>query len=166
MNHLSSNAFGIAAAAIALTALAPAAEAQENMDVFACQFIGGGPSEQLGDRDGHALRVATFSCLASAGPLSGGVLTGSTIYELDNGTGVLLTGSGVVRKPGLTAVDVLTEGKLAVVMTDGKVTGVTTSGKGTYPMATGSWSSLAGKSFSYSSKPTTPGLFEIDVTRE
>jgi hypothetical protein len=51
-------------------------------------------------------------------------LTGSTIYELDKGTGVLLAGSGVVRKPGVTAVDVLTEGKLAVVVTDGKVTGV------------------------------------------
>jgi hypothetical protein len=85
---------------------------------------------------------------------------------MDKGTGVLLTGSGVVRKPGLTAVDVLTEGKLAVVMTDGKVTGVSTSGKGSYPMATGSWGSLAGKSFTYSSKPTGPGLFEIDVTRE
>jgi hypothetical protein len=63
-------------------------------------------------------------------------------------------------------VDVLTEGKLAVVMTDGKVTGVTTSGKGSYPMATGSWGSLAGKSFTYTSKATGPGLFEIDVTRQ
>jgi hypothetical protein len=75
MYHLS-NALGIAAAAIAFSALASAAEAQENMDVFACQFIGGGPSEPLGDREGHALRVAAFSCLASAGPLTGGVLTG------------------------------------------------------------------------------------------
>jgi hypothetical protein len=53
-----------------------------------------------------------------------------------------------------------------VIVTEGKVTGVTTSGKGSYPMATGSWASLAGKSFTYSSKPTGLGLFEIDVTRE
>jgi hypothetical protein len=165
MNYLA-NVCGIAAAAVGITALTQSAQAQENMDVFACQFVGGGPSEPLGDREGHALRVAQFSCLASAGPLSGGVLTGSTIYELDKGAGVLLAGSGVIRKPGLTAVDVLTEGKLTAVMTDGKVTGVTSSGKGSYPIATGSWSALAGKSFTYSSKPTGPGLFEIDVTRE
>jgi hypothetical protein len=165
MHHLSAIC-SIAIVATSLLALAPRAVAQENVDVFACQFIGGGPSEPLGDRDGHALRVVQFSCLANAGPLMGGVLTGSTIYELDKGTGVLLTGSGVVRKPGLTAVDILTEGKLMVVMTDGKVTGVTSSGKGNYPMATGSWAALAGKSFTYSSKPTGPGLFEIDVTRE
>jgi hypothetical protein len=165
MNHLT-NAFGIAAAVIVLTAVAPRAVAQEVNDTFACQFVGGGPSEPLGDREGHLLRVAQFSCLANSGPLSGGVLTGSTIYELDKGAGVLLAGSGVIRKPGLTAVDVLTEGKLTVLMTDGKVTGVTTSGKGSYPMATGSWASLTGKSFTYSSKPTGPGLFEIDVVRE
>ncbi len=135
---------GIATAAASSLAVAPSVVAQEINDTFACQFIGGGPSEPLGDRDGHALRVAQFSCLAKTGPLSGGVLTGSTIYELDKGNGVLLTGSGVVRKLGLTAVDVLTEGKLAVVMTDGKVTGVTTSGKGSYAMATGSWAPLAG----------------------
>jgi len=112
MNQLS-NAIGITTAAIALVALAPVAKAQENLDVFACRFIGGGPPEQLGDRDGHALRVAQFSCVANSGPLSGGVLTGSTIYELDKGSGVLLTGSGVVRKPGVAGVDALTEGKLA-----------------------------------------------------
>jgi hypothetical protein len=33
-------------------------------------------------------------------------------------------------------------------------------------MATGSWASLTGKSFTYSSKPTGPGLFEIGVVRE
>jgi len=54
----------------------------------------------------------------------------------------------------------------AVIVTDGKVTGLTTSGKGSYPMATGSLASLAGKSFTYSSKPTGPGLFDIDVVRE
>ncbi len=39
-------------------------------------------------------------------------------------------------------------------------------GKGNDPMATGSWASLAGKAFTYASKPTGPGLFEIDVTTE
>jgi hypothetical protein len=63
----------------ARSAIAPAAKAQQNMDTFACQYIGRGPSEPLRDRDGHALRLAQFSCLASAGPLSGGVLTGARL---------------------------------------------------------------------------------------
>jgi hypothetical protein len=33
-----------------------------------------------------------------------------------------------------------------VIVTDGKVTGLTTSGKGSYPMAAGSWASLASHS--------------------
>jgi hypothetical protein len=165
MCHLTT-AWKIATAAIALTALVPSAKAQENIAVFACQLVGGPQSEPLGDRDGHMLSITQISCVANTGTLSGGVLTGSSIYEVDKGAGVLITASGVIKKPGQTAVYAATEGKLALVMTDGKVTGTTTSGRGSYPIATGSWSALAGKSFTFSSHPTGPGLFEIDVTRE
>jgi len=158
--------WGFAAAAVAVAAAAPSAIAQENMDIFACQFAGGGPSEPLGDREGHALRVTEFSCLATSGALTGGVLTGSSIYELDKGTGVLLSGNGVIRKPGVTAVAVLKDAKLSPIIVDGKVTGVATSGHGNYVMATGSWAPLVGKSFTMSSKPTSPGLFEMDITGE
>lgn len=158
--------WSFAAAAVAFATVAPSAIAQENMDVFGCQFVGGGPPEPLGDREGHALRVVEFSCVGSSGALSGGVLTGSAIYELDKGTGVLLSGNGVIRKPGVTAVAVLKDAKLSLVITDGKVTGVTTSGHGSYVMATGSWAPLVGKSFRMSSKPTSPGLFEMDITGE
>jgi hypothetical protein len=65
-----------------------------------------------------------------------------------------------------TVVFQLGEGKLAPIITDGKVTGVTGTGSGRYVMAVGSSSSLAGKSFTHSSKPAGPGQFEIDVTRE
>jgi hypothetical protein len=165
MSSLTSS-WKIATAAIALTAFVPSARAQENIAVFACQLVGRGQSEPLGDRDGHMLSITQISCLANAGVLSGGVLTGSSIYELNKGAGVLITASGVITKPGQTAVYVATEGKLALVMTDGKVTGTTTSGRGSYPIATGGWSTLAGKSFIYSTHPTGPGLFEIDVTSE
>jgi hypothetical protein len=156
----------IATAATALAALVPSAKAQENIAVFACQLVGGAQSQPLGDRDGHTLSITQISCLAKAGVLSGGVLTGSSIYELAKGNGILITASGVITQPGQTAVYVATEGTLAFVMTDGKVTGTTTSGRGSYPIATGGWSALAGKPFTYSTHPTGPGLFEIDVTSE
>ena len=166
MNRLS-NLFGIASAAAALTAVAPSVSAQENMDVFVCQYMGTPPlPEPLGDREGHAIRIAQVSCLATVGPLSGGVFTNYLIYEMDKANGVLLVGGGVVRKPGGTVVFRLGDGTLAPIVTDGKITGVTGAGRGAYVMAVGTSSALAGKSFTYSSKPAGPGQFEIDVTRD
>jgi len=160
------NVSGVATAIIAFTAFAPSAFPQENADVFACQFVGSSSIEPLGDREGHAIRTSQFSCLGAAGPLTGGVFTGSTIYELDKTGGVLLSGAGVVRKPGATTVYQLTGGKLELIITDGKVTGATTSGQGIYQLAVGSAASLSGKSFTFTSKPTGAGQFEIDVKRE
>jgi hypothetical protein len=124
-------------------------------------------AEPLGDREGHALRISQISCLATVGPLSGGIFTNYLIYEMDKANGVLLSGGGVVRKPGGTVVFQLgADGKLAPIITDGKVTGVTGTGRGSYVMAIGSSASLAGKSFTYSTKPAGPGQFELDVTRD
>jgi hypothetical protein len=157
---------GIVTVAVGVVAIAPNAIAQENIDIFACQFVGGSAIEPLGDREGHAIRVVQFNCLGTTGPLTGGIFTGSSIYELEKTGGVLLSGAGVIRKPGATTVYQLTGGKLELIITDGKVTGVTSSGQGIYQMAIGSAASLAGKSFTYTSKPTAPGQFEIDVKRE
>ena len=54
------------------------------------------------------------------------------------------------------------DGKLALTMTDGKVTGYTASGRMNWPIATGSGESLAGKSATWTVKPTGPDQFEID----
>ena len=61
-------------------------------------------------------------------------MTGAATWEWDGPNAVLLSGGDVARKPGATAVSVLTEGKLALTMTDGKVTGWIATGKGHWPV--------------------------------
>ena len=73
-------------------------------------------------------------------------------------------GFGQRRHPqaGRHCVWVRTEGKLALTMVEGKVTGWTASGRGTYPIATGSAASLAGKSFTWTIKSAGPGQFTME----
>jgi len=165
MHHLL-NVCGIATAAIALAATAPSAAAQGNTFTLACQSIGSGALEPLGDREGHSLLVGEYSCRADSGPLSGGVWTATDIWEFNGTNAVLVTGYGVIRKPGATAVYQDTEGRLALTMTDGKVTGFLATGGGSWPMAIGSAASLAGKSYTWTSKPTGPGQFAVELKVE
>ena len=159
--HYPLNVCGVAAA-IAFAAFAPSAVAQENIVKNTCQDVGVGPPEPLGDREGHSISVARFSCRIESGPMGGGVLTGTVIWEWDKTNAVLVSGSAVDRKPGADVVEQITEGKLALTMADGKVTGFTASGRGSYPLATGSAASLAGKSYTWTVKSTGPGQFEAD----
>lgn len=130
---------------------------------FLCQSVGTGPQEPLGDRDGHNLSVVAYSCRVEGGPLDGGLVTGNAIYEWDKTNATGLTGNGVVRKPGATAVLQLADFKNTLTLVDGKVTGFLASGQGTYKLATGSASALAGKTFSYTSRPNGWGQFVIDI---
>lgn len=149
------------AIAIAFAAVAPSAFAQENSFTLTCQDVGFIAPEPLGDREGHLITVAENNCHVDLGPLSGGVLTGQYIYEWDKGNGVLISGSGVVRKPGSTVVFRDTEGTLSLVITDGKITGITGSGRGTFPLAVGAGASLA-KSWTYTVKSTGPGQSVVE----
>ena len=97
------------------------------------------------------------------GPSDGGVLTGKTIYEWDKTNGVLLSGSGVTRKPGATTAYQHSEGKISLIIADGKIAGSTFSGRGRITMASGAASSLQGKTYSYAGKTIGPGQFTIDV---
>ena len=155
------------AAALALTMLGVHSFAQTPITYKClCQNIGTGPQEPLGDREGHAVSVTSYTCRVEGGPLDGGVLTGTTIYEWDKTNAVGLSGNGVVRKAGGTAVYQLGEFKNSLTMADGKVTGFVGSGQGTYKMATGSAASLAGKTFSYVVRPNGSSQFVIDVKVE
>ena len=95
--------------------------------------------------------------------MSGGVSTGTIIWEWDGTNAVLLSESGVIRKPGSSLVYRGTEGKLALTMADGKVTGFTASLKGQQQLATGSAASLAGKSYNLTSKSTGPSQWTVEV---
>jgi len=161
MNFLR-NVSGVVSAAIVFAAFAPSAVADEIIVKYACQNVGAFASEPLGDREGHSISVGQFSCRVDAGPMSGGVMSGTAIWEWDKTNAVLVVGNGVVRKPGATVVYQDMDGKLALTLADGKVTGYTASGHVRFPIATGGGASLAGKSATWTSMPTGPDQFVIE----
>ncbi len=144
----------------AFSAYAPGVLAQEDIK-YACQGIGASAPEPLGDREGHSISVEQFSCRVESGPMSGGVLSGALIWEWDKANAVLISGSGVIRKPDATVVYKDSDGKLALTMADGKVTGFTASGGVSFPIATGSGASLAGKSAAWTATPIGPDQFDV-----
>jgi len=145
----------VAVATVTQTAVLKA-EAQES--VYDCRYVGAPTLEPLGDREGHGLRIVDYSCVVTAGPLSGGVFTARNIYEVDKSGGTLLTGEGVYRKPGAMAVLQATDGKVEYVMSDGKMIAATVTGHSRFVMAVGSWAALSGKATVYSTKPTATGF--------
>jgi hypothetical protein len=152
-------------AAVAFVAAAPRAVAEE-VAKNACQEIGHGSFESLGDREGHGILIVSASCRVESGPLEGGVLTAQYVWEWDKTTAALTFGGGIVRKAGATVVYQYTEGKTTLIMTDGKVTGYTSSGKGRWAVASGSAASLAGKTFTWESKPTGVGQYDTVWTAD
>lgn len=156
------DASGIATAIIALSAGAPSAVAQEITFTMACQDLGSGAPEQLGDRNGHSIVVSQVSCHVDSGPMKGGVLSGADLWEMDNANGDMISGSGVVRQPSGIAAYKTDEAKLTLTMTDGKVTGWMVSGKGRWPIATGTAAMMAGKSCTFTAQPTGAGQFAVE----
>jgi len=154
--------FGIASAAV-LAASAPSAIAQEKItNKFLCQNVGAFALEPLGDREGHSISIGQMSCRVVAGPMSGGILTGSSTWEWDKNNATLISGGGVARKPGATMVYKDMDGTLALTITEGKVTGFTASGHVSFPVATGGGAALAGKSATWTTTPTGPFEFVIE----
>jgi hypothetical protein len=164
--HYLLNVCGIATAAVAFAAFAPGAVAQENIFKTTCQDVGGFAAEPIGDREGHSISVDGYSCRVNSGPMSGGVETGTIIWEWDKTNAVMVSNSGVVRKPGAILVYQGAEAKIALTMADGKVTGFNASGRGRWLTATGSAASLAGKSFTWTSKATGASQFETEIKGE
>jgi hypothetical protein len=158
---------GAAAIAIAFAGFAPSTIAQESTSVQTCQPVWSSAPEPLGDREGHAILVSQGSCRIESGPLSGGVLTDVSIWEFDGAKAVRLTESGIIRKSDAVVVINGTGGNFALTMADGKVTGWTASGRDNYLMATGSAAPLAGKSFTWTAKPTGPaGQLTVEAKDE
>ena len=152
------------ATAIAFAAFAPSAVAQDTTSTGTCQGVGAnGAPEPLGDREGHGISITQVSCHVDSGPMKDGILTGTDIWEWDGPNATLISSSGIIRKPGATLVFLETQGKLTLTMADGKVTGWAATAKGTNAVATGSAASMAGKSYTVTSKPTGPGQFTFEA---
>ncbi len=132
-------------------------------NVFDCQDVGMSAPEPLGDQEGHALLTDTFSCRLTAGPMAGGLLTGTIAWEMNKGEGTLISGTGVIRKPGSAVVYKDTEGTLKLTMDDkGQVTGFTAAGAATWVFASGDAASLKGKVLPWTAKATGPGTFSVN----
>jgi hypothetical protein len=126
------SAVAIALLSVSATAIA---DAQENTVTFACQEVGANSYEPLLGDEAHRLQVMDYTCLVTAGPLSGGIGTGRDVFEIESGVWRLLTGDGVIRKPGATAVYVMTD-----------------KGHGHYVLAVGAAAFLLDKSFTLNVK--------------
>jgi hypothetical protein len=156
---------GIAAAAFALAA-APGAAAQENDFAASCLFFGSHAAELLGDRPGHAIAVGQYSCRIDSGPLTDGVFSGTNIVEWDKANGVLISGAGILRKPGSMAAYQLTDERFVLTMTGGNATGLTATGRGRWALASGGAASFAGRSFTFTVKTTGPDAFTVEEKAE
>jgi hypothetical protein len=165
MNHESHVRSCICAAALALVSAGAAAQAGSTAKLY-CHTVGNGAPEALGDREGHAVSVGHYTCRIEGGATDGGILTGTTIAEWDKGSAILLSGTGITRKPGAVTAFQHTECKQSLVMTDGKPAGITGSGRGRYILATGSAASLAGRTYSYTFSTTGPNQFVVDVKND
>jgi hypothetical protein len=148
--------------AIAFALAVPSATAQELHGHSVCREVGAFTSEQLGDREGHALTIGQASCQGTEGPVAGAVVTETGMWEWDGPKAKELSDYGVARKLGATFAFQHTDGTLEVTMTDGKPSGWTASGHGIVTLATGSWASLNGKRYEWTGKGTGPSVFEAD----
>jgi hypothetical protein len=152
-------------AAVAFVAAAPSARA-EDVARNKCQTIGQNGFQKLSDRADHGLDIVTASCRVATGPIDGGVITAQYFWEWDKNAATLIYGGGVVRKGDATLVYQYTEGTITPIMTDGKATGYSSGGKGRWPIATGAAASLAGKTFTWTSKATPTGDYETVWTTD
>ncbi len=120
------------------------AEAQENVATYTCQEVGSNLAEPLVGDENDRLKVVDYSCLVTAGPMSGGLGTGRDVYEILPTGDRYLMGGGIIRKPGATAVYEMTG-----------------AGSGHYVLAVGGAASLSDKSFTLTEKETGIGQFSI-----
>jgi len=156
-------AFGIGIAGLALMH-APAFAQPGSNEQLHCNGAGYNPPQPLGDEEGHSISVSKYTCRIDGGPLDGGIVTGSSIWEWHKSHAVLLSGMGVTRKPGTTLAWTQLSGKMALIMSEGKVTGFQGSGRGRATLATGQAAERKGKSYSFTFKSVGRGQYVVDVT--
>lgn len=149
---------------ISLALVAPSAMAQEPYGHDACRSIGIGAPQPLGDREGHTVLVANFSCETVKGGLTGVVWTGTITWEWDGPKAKEVSGEGFGRKPGTMNAYRDTDGMLELVMTDGKPTGWKGSGHAVNLLSTGDWAPMSNKTFSWTCLSTGLDTFECDWT--
>jgi hypothetical protein len=143
---------GVTTAAMALAAFAPSAVAQEIVVQWACQPIAAGLPEPLGDREGHAITISEFTCSATSGFMADAIANVMSVWERNGATGVQLSSTGLIGKPGSTMVFRGMGGTLEQTVVDDKLTGWTASGRDLTVLATGTWAPLLGRQATWTAK--------------
>lgn len=145
-------------------ALSSASFAQE-MNTFDCQDIGNNTPETLG-AEGQSILTENFACRVTTGPMQGANMTGTVIWNFNKTDGTLVSGTGVLRKPGSVVVYRDDSGTLKLATDDkGNVTGASGAGKVTWLVATGAAASAA-KTWDWTVKSTGPGRFTVSEKPE
>ena len=129
---------------------------------YECNVVGNAIPEPIGDRAGHGLVSYQFSCVGVEGLLKGAVYSATAVSEWDGPNGKLLLVGGVHRVPGGLAVTQMQEGNVTMEMKDGKPVGSTGSGKALIKLASGTLSSLAGKTLKFANKSIGFNRFDIE----
>jgi hypothetical protein len=145
---------------VAITVVGPKVVAQENTSKYDCQSFGSGVPEALGD--GLLISTDQYTCHVVSGPMSGGVMTGTTMWKWNGPEAILVSGNGIARKDGAAWVFVQAEGKIVVTMSGGKATGFGASGTGRIVAASGSAASSSGKVTTWTVAPNGPRQFTVD----
>jgi len=138
----------------------------ETVGRYDCNIIGTVNQEPIGDRDGHRLTSAQYSCSGVEGLLKGGLYTSSSTSEWDGSQGTYFAGGGIVRVPGGLAVTQLTEGVGSAIMKDGKPAGNEASGKALIKFASGTLAELSGKALKWEAKPAGFNRFSLEFTAD
>ena len=128
---------------------------------YECNILGASTPEPIGDRASHGLASYQFSCVGVDGLLKGAVYSAMNVSEWDGSKGKLLLVGGVHRIAGGFAVTQMQKGTASIDMKDGKPAGSTGSGKALVKFATGSLTSLSGKSLKFVTKSIGLNRFDI-----
>jgi hypothetical protein len=135
----------------------------ETVGRFECSIVGAVSQDPIGDKDGHRIVTALYSCLGVEGLLKGALYSGSSTSEWDGPQGKYYSGGGIIRAVGGLAVTQLTEGTGSAVMKDGKPAGNEASGKGLIKFASGTLAALSGKADRWEAKPAGFGRFSLEI---
>jgi hypothetical protein len=133
----------------------------QEMNTFDCQEVGNNTPEALG-AEGQTILTDNFACRVTTGSMQGANMTGTAIWNFNKTDGTLVSGTGVMRKPGSVVVYKDDSGTLKLATDDkGNVTGASGAGKATWLVATGAAASGAGKTWNWTVKSTGPGRFTV-----
>jgi hypothetical protein len=75
----------------------------QEMNTFDCQGVGNNTPEALGS-EGQSVFIETFACRVTTGLMQGANMTGTVSWNFNKTDGTLLSGTGVMRKPGSVVV--------------------------------------------------------------